>query len=224
MKKHTLLCIIALILSSCSTTNEEKAEKLIAESLKGSLYHPDTYEPISTKVDSAFVNFENLIKLGDLCDELFVQKQKQDELKEKQKSIERLMSIYAPNGQFRVESHRVTYEQYKEEYDEVSGKLNKITPKIANTISEIKKYSTNLNSEEFTGWIVTHRFTSKNGANTVTLPGNMVFICDKDFTNCGSGIDFNFFSGFILLINKIQELDDDEIVEEVVSFIQSSQR
>ncbi len=224
MKKYTLLCIIALILCSCSTSNEKKAEKLIAKSLKGSLYHPDTYEPISTKVDSAFVNFENLIILGDLCDELSVLKQKQDKLKEEQKSVERRMSIYAPDGQFRVERHRVAYEQCKEEYDELSKKLNKITPKIANTISSIKETSTNLYSEEFTGWVITHRFTSKNGANTITLPSNMVFICDKEFTNCGNGIEFDFFNEFILLINKIQELDDEEILEEVTAFEQSYQR
>ena len=48
------LCTVALIMTSCTLSNEEKAEKLVKETLKDYLYHPDSYEPISTKVDSMF--------------------------------------------------------------------------------------------------------------------------------------------------------------------------
>ena len=71
MKKLQLLfCAVALIMTSCTLSNEEKAEKLIQESLKGTLYHPESYKSISTQVDSAFINFENLAKVGELCEEL----------------------------------------------------------------------------------------------------------------------------------------------------------
>ena len=71
MKKLQLLfCAVALIMISCTLSNEEKAEKLIQESLKGTLYHPESYKSISTQVDSAFINFENLAKVGELCEEL----------------------------------------------------------------------------------------------------------------------------------------------------------
>lgn len=50
MKKLQLLfCAVALIMISCTLSNEEKAEKLIQESLKGTLYHPESYKSISTQ-------------------------------------------------------------------------------------------------------------------------------------------------------------------------------
>ena len=55
-----LFCAIALVITSCTPSNEEKAEKLVKETLKDYLYHPDSYEPISTRVDSMFIDFPEL--------------------------------------------------------------------------------------------------------------------------------------------------------------------
>ena len=54
MKKFLVLS--ALVITSCTLSNEEKAEKLVKETLKDYLYHPDSYEPISTRVDSMFID------------------------------------------------------------------------------------------------------------------------------------------------------------------------
>ena len=51
-----LFCAIALIMTSCTLSNERKAEKLVKETLKNYLYHPNSYEPISTRVDSMFID------------------------------------------------------------------------------------------------------------------------------------------------------------------------
>ena len=48
MKKFLVLS--ALVITSCTPSNEEKAEKLVKETLKDYLYHPDSYEPISTRL------------------------------------------------------------------------------------------------------------------------------------------------------------------------------
>lgn len=39
-------CAITLIMTSCPLSNKGKAERLIKETLKDYLYHPDSYEPI----------------------------------------------------------------------------------------------------------------------------------------------------------------------------------
>ena len=44
MKK--LFILLTLIMASCTLSNEEKAEKLVKETLKDYLYHPDSYEPV----------------------------------------------------------------------------------------------------------------------------------------------------------------------------------
>ena len=58
MKKFLVLS--ALVITSCTLSNEEKAEKLVKETLKDYLYHPDSYEPISTKVDDLNKSIEEL--------------------------------------------------------------------------------------------------------------------------------------------------------------------
>ncbi|MBO7115883.1 MAG: hypothetical protein J6V87_02410 [Prevotella sp.] len=54
MKKVLYLILVLIVLAACSQSPEQKAEVLIKDSLKKSLYKPDTYKPVDTKVDSAF--------------------------------------------------------------------------------------------------------------------------------------------------------------------------
>ena len=217
MKKLQLLfCAVALIFTSCTLSNEEKAEKLIKESLKGTLYHPDSYEPISTRVDSAFINFENLAKVGELCEELGDLLDKESEYQREMLSAESSKSIYAPNGWYYDLHSQTMYNQYKQEYEEYKAKLEKIAPKITTTLSELKETSQNIYSDELTGWIVSHRFTSKNGANTMTIPGDMIFVCDTEFTRCGNGMDSDAFEKLFKFIKKISEAETDEELKEEI--------
>lgn len=221
MKKLKLLfCAVALVFTSCTLSNEDKAEKLIKESLKGTLYHPESYEPISTRVDSAFINFEQLATFGEICEELTDLLDKESEYQREMLSAERSKSIYAPNGWYYDSHSQTMYNQYKQEFEENKAKLEKIAPKIATTIDELKEVSKNIYSEEFTGWIVTHRFTSKNGANTMTIPGNMIFVCDTEFTRCSNGIDYDAFEKTFKLIKKVSEAETDEDLKEL--FLEST--
>jgi len=146
MKKLQLLfCAVALIMTSCTLSNEEKAEKLIQESLKGTLYHPESYKSISTQVDSAFINFENLAKVGELCEELGDLLDKESEYQREYRSAESSKSIYAPNGWYYDEHSRVKYNQYKQECEEYKTKLEKIAPKIATAISEFLRIYIQIN-------------------------------------------------------------------------------
>ena len=54
MKKIFYLALVAIVMVACGQSQEQKAEYLIKESLKKSLYKPETYKPVETKVDSAF--------------------------------------------------------------------------------------------------------------------------------------------------------------------------
>ena len=221
MKKLKLLfCAVALVFTSCTLSNEDKAEKLIKESLKGTLYHPESYEPISTRVDSAYINIENLVKVGELFEELGNLLIKESEYQREMLSAERSKSIYAPSGWYYDSHSQTMYNQYKQEFEENKAKLEKIAPKIATTIDELKEVSKNIYSEEFTGWIVTHRFTSKNGANTMTIPGNMIFVCDTEFTRCSNGIDYDAFEKTFKLIKKVSEAETDEDLKEL--FLEST--
>ena len=51
MKKIFYLALVAVIMVACGQSQEQKAEVLIKESLKKTLYKPETYKPVETKVD-----------------------------------------------------------------------------------------------------------------------------------------------------------------------------
>lgn len=217
MKKILLLVsAVTLIFASCSLSNEEKAEALIKETLKGTLYHPESYKPISTRVDSAFINFEGMAKFGEICEELEELLDKEQEYQRKYKLAESLMSIYAPNHFYYTEHERVEYNQHKQECEEYKTKLKKLTPKISSAIRELREVSKNIYTEEFTGWFITHRFTSKNGANTMTIHGEVIFVSDVEFTHCGDGMDPNIFEELFKCLIKISETETDDDLKEIL--------
>lgn len=60
MKKLALLAIIALFISSCGQSNEDKARKLIEEKLQTTMNDWSSYEFVEmTTLDSAFTKFED---------------------------------------------------------------------------------------------------------------------------------------------------------------------
>ena len=141
---------------------------------------------------------------------------KDQEYQREMRSAERSKSIYAPNGWYYDSHSQTMYNQYKQEYEENKTKLEKIVPKIATTLGELREVSQNIYSDEFTGWIVSHRFTSKNGANTMTIPGDMIFVCDAEFTRCGNGMDSDAFEKLFKFIKKISEAETDEELKEEI--------
>jgi hypothetical protein len=216
---HLLICAFALFLSSCTLSNEQKAEKLIKEVLSSTLYHPESYKPISTQIDSAFIDFESLKKFGTIYEELIENIKKEKDYEENLKEAETYMSIWSPSTYYYSEHQNVQYNQYKEEYNEYKNKLERITPKVSSNLTKLRNESKNIFSKEHTGWIVTHKFTSKNGANTANIPGEASFFFNIDFTKCGSGIDTNEFNKLFKLIKKISEVESDEELKEELLYL-----
>ena len=61
MKKNLMFIAVLFALISCNQSPQEKANALIEVDLKKSLYHPETYNPAETVVDSAFTPFDDPI-------------------------------------------------------------------------------------------------------------------------------------------------------------------
>ena len=181
MKKFLVLS--ALVITSCTLSNEEKAEKLVKETLKDYLYHPDSYEPISTRVDSMFIDVT---------------------------TIEPTMDIFAPNG-YSSQYSRGEYSRAKKEKEEAKSDLNKYTKKLSEQLAFLKENVAKYHKGEFTGWAVSHRFRSLNGAGSMTIPGEMIFFCDEEFTTCG-GYETDKFEDFVKILNAVDEATSDEDV------------
>ena len=110
MKKIFYLALVTVVIAACGQPQEQKAEALIKESLKKSLYKPETYKPVETKVDSAFAPyddpafFEELAELGKMNSEYA-------DLEEKAKHAKSSMSIWS--GPYQTSFGRNQYQEAK---------------------------------------------------------------------------------------------------------------
>ena len=176
MKKFIYLSFLTLVLVACSQSQEQKAEALIKESLKKSLYKPETYKPVETKVDSAFAPyddpafFEELTELGKMNSEY-------EELEEKAKRAKSSMAIWS--GPYQTAFGRNEYQEAKEDYDEANAQINKLKTKGK---KQYEKVVSMLQSErKFIGYKALHNYRADNNAGS-TLIGNTFFFIDENFT------------------------------------------
>ena len=106
---------------------------------------------------------------------------------------------------------KVTVKKDKKEKEEAKSDLNKYTKKLSEQLASLKENVAKYHKGEFTGWAVSHRFRSLNGAGSMTIPGEMIFFCDEEFTTCG-GYETDKFEDFVKILNAVDEATSDEDV------------
>lgn len=199
MKKIFYLALVTVVIAACGQSQEQKAEALIKESLKKSLYKPETYKPVETKVDSAFAPyddpefFEELAELGKMNSE-FV------ELEEKAKHAKSSMAIWS--GPYQTSFGRNEYQEAKEEYDEANAKMEKLKTKgrkqyekVANILQESRK---------FIGFKAVHNYRANNNAGN-TLIGNTIFFIDKNFEEVTYSMEVEEYTQMQEAISQFKE-------------------
>ncbi|ELX67900.1 hypothetical protein [Prevotella nigrescens] len=174
MKKVIGFILCLMVLGACSRTQEEKANLLIKEDIQKVLVKPDTYEPIETKLDSAFAPYEtpefmeNTLK----CVQLFM---KIKEYKEKIKVAKSMMTIYEDNLGFPYFKNE--YNEYKAEYKEATNKRNEIEKRLKRSGRKLKEL---VNAKrEFIGYKTMHHYRADNNAGNTVL-GTGFYLFDKD--------------------------------------------
>jgi len=206
MKRVFYLALVAIVMVACGQSQEQKAEALIKESLKKSLYKPETYKPIETKVDSAFapyddpVFFEELAELGKMNSEYA-------DLEEKAKRAKSSMSIWS--GPYQSAFGRNEYQEAKEKYDDANAKIEKLKTKGR------KQYEKVINllqeSRKFIGYKAMHNYRADNNAGN-TLIGNMIFFIDKNFEKVTYSMEVEEYNqvqeAIEQLLEQIEETDD----------------
>lgn len=202
------LCAVALFIASCTPSKEEKAEKLVKETLKDYLYHPDSYEPISTRVDSMFIDVTTIEPIMKISGEISNLISKIDKCKMDIESAESSMNIYAPDG-YSSRFTRGEYARAKKRKANAQSDLNKYAKKLSRKVASLKENVAKYHKGEFTGWAVSHRFRNLNGAGSLTIPGEMIFFCDKEFTNC-TGYEVGKFKEFAKILEIVDEATSDE--------------
>ncbi len=210
MKKF--LVVFAVIMTSCTLSNEDKAEKLVKETLKDYLYHPDSYEPIFTMVDSMFIDATIIEPIMEISNDIKDLMSKINRCKREIESAESSMDIWAP-GSYSSQLSRGEYARAKKDKEEAQSNLNKYTNKLSAQFISLKENAAKYRKGEFTGWVVTHRFRSLNGAGSMTIPGEMIFFCDKEFTIC-SGYEADKIEELANVLKAVIDATSDEDIKD----------
>ena len=199
MKKYWYFALFAFIVIACGKSQEQKAEVLIKESLKKSLYKPETYKPVETKVDSAFAPyddpafFEELAELGKLNSEY-------EDLEEKAKRAKSSMSIWS--GAYMTAYGKNEYQEAKEEYDEANAKIEKLKTKGRKQYEKVA--SMLQGNRKFIGYKAVHNYRADNNAGN-TLIGNTIFFIDKNFEEVTYSMEVEEYNQIQEVVDQLQE-------------------
>lgn len=183
MKRVLLGTLLVMLIASCSKSPEEKANALIREDIKKVLYHPETYDPAETQVDSAFTPFD---------DPAFYEKTVQlcrlgmsiDECDRNMKHAKSSMSIWS--GPYQSAFGRNEYQDAKDKYDENARNKKSAEIKAQKIADELKSM---LDEEpQFIGFKARHRYRANNNAGQ-TVFGEIKYLFDKDINQIVGSYD-----------------------------------
>lgn len=206
---HLLFCTMALLIASCAPTNEERAEKLVSDCIKDYLTYPDSYESVSTKIDSTRVNVSKIEDILEQTKEVASLDSKIRSLEFDVESAQSTMAIYAPDGYYYSDYERGKYNRAKAEYEKHKTNLQQSTAKLQSKVQDLRVAAENLYDAENNGWIVTHRYRSKGDNGEQLPPQEMVFFCDLEFNHC-QGWMSQRYEFITKIINYIVESESDE--------------
>lgn len=174
MKKILFLMMPALMLTGCQS-REEKAAELIKQEMFKTLYDFESYEPIETKIDSAFTSIYSdtlallyATQVKEMFDEL-------DDAKTDYEIAKSSMEIWADSYS---SLGRYKFNEAKEKVNDYINKINN-TLEVTNSIYEkIKKRNIEI-GHDFIGWKAQHKFRCKTKGGNFDL-GDYVYVFDKD--------------------------------------------
>lgn len=175
MKKLFLwIAIIIPILSSCKS-KEEKAAEMIKNEMFKTLYDFESYQPIETKVDSAYTSIYTdsiILSHAYIARHLLDKVNKQfEEIKDAKSTIEIWGDGYSNLSRTKVKN---AYDKYKEALNKVDSYF-----KIINLHTDTIKQLSEVFRPEFYGWKATHKFRCKTKGGDSEI-GNYIYIFDKD--------------------------------------------
>lgn len=206
MKKLLFITLMIAAFASCGKSLEEKAQTLIEDAVKKSLYKPESYDPVETKIDSAFAPhatqeyIEATLEMCKAYDEL---KECEDEAKSAKSSLNIYSDSYA-RAYMRDE-----YLDHKAEYEAALSKKEKAEKRLDGIINELRK----MDEQEpaFIGYSAIHRYRAEtNGGQTAF--GTMQFFLDKDMSQIVATFDLDNYE-FKRMQETLEEMKNEGIFD-----------
>lgn len=212
MNKVLLGTMFIALFVSCGKSPEEKVNVLITESIKKSLYHPDTYSPVETVVDSAFLPFDapefydktlQLCKLGMVIDKYDKEaKRKKDDIEFHRDMLNIMYS----------HSSKESLNQAQEDYDNAISQKTKAENNAKKLAEELKAMIDE--EQKFIGFKARHRYRANNNAGQ-TVFGKTEFLFDKDMTEIIAAYDMDDEEYMAVQLLYKQMLGEDTIIEDI---------
>lgn len=207
MERILLGALLITLFVSCGKSPEEKANALIEDDIKKVLYHPETYDPAETQIDSAFTPFD---------DPVFYEKTVQlcklgmsiDECDRKMKNAKSSMSIWS--GPYQSAFGRNEYQEAKNEYDENERNKKSIEAKVKKLATELKTLTEN--EQQFIGFRARHRYRANNNAGQ-TIFGETKYLFDKSLSKIVASYDMDSEEYKTVQIIYKQMLGEDVVLE-----------
>lgn len=200
MRKILSFLFVFLLLCSCQS-REEKVAELIKQEMFKTLYDFESYEPIETKIDSAFTSIytDPIIKSYAYIARAFLDdvEENLDKIKDDRNTMEIWSDSYSSLG-------RSKYNEALKNYGERLDKTKRYMEVVNNYMDSIKIISSNF-KPEFYGWKASHKFRCKNKGGNFDL-GNYIYVFDKKMNSIIYKEDIDDDSN-----NKIRNIIDEAI-------------
>ena len=213
MKKFCLIFISIILLSSCEN-RDKKIQNAVSQELRGVLCDFESYEPIKTKVDSAF--FSPYID-PEVKDLMYSMVKAMHQLEEAKREYNYALSSIA----FWEIPYSSNYsrQQIKEAISKRDAAKLNIVNNQANLISLIKALYTRIKEDEtseniFSGWFVTQRYRYKTEGGSPSF-GDDVFVFNKDITECVFYMSFEDYEALISLVDELLSIPEDEFLKKI---------
>ena len=145
------------------------AENAIRRYVCENLYYPNSYDPVSTKVDSVFYNY--------LTDEDCVKAA--FELIDLRKSYESAKDTYDENvNNIKVFGGSGVFRDHTINRDKAAAVMKDLKPKIEKREAIIKNRDSSMDGK-FIGWQVIHRYRASNSNGVVSF-GDVLYVLDPE--------------------------------------------
>ena len=145
------------------------AENAVRRYVCENLYYPNSYDPVSTKVDSVFYNY--------LTDEDCVKAA--FELIDLRKSYESAKDTYDENvNNIKVFGGSGVFSDHTTNRDKAAAEMKDLKPKIEKREAIIKNRDSSMDGK-FIGWQVIHRYRASNSNGVVSF-GDVLYVLDPE--------------------------------------------
>ncbi len=194
--------ISALVLCGCGKNIEEQAQEAVKNELHKTLYYFDSYEPLETKVDSAFNTPENNPDVNEFMRSVWEQmdqvKEFAAELENAERTIASLSDARKLGGSFAYD-----YNEAVKDKVYVETKIKDNLKVVYENALKFSKFISQADSS-FIGWRVMHTYRAKTRGGDPSI-GREVYIFSKDFKKVLLNLKYD---EYISLVDQIQRMNE----------------